>query len=367
MASPVRDEPAGLRRFEHPWRIVAVVALLIVSSIAAFLLGRVAEAPSLNAAVDATRPIAVYAHVSNRVVDSRQSYAGVVAAGTEVKVVVPSVTSPSVVTRAPLKTGAAYTPGHLLGVVSGVPFYGLSGPLPLYRDLTFGDRGDDVTYLQRSLARAGFAVPVTGIVGYSTFAAVRALFARDGFNLTNPIPYAQLVAVAPGSSIVLSSAAVGDVVSPSKPLAVFQTTPDFVTFDADPVAVQQLKVGEGMTIQIGNSAYSGTLVKIGPFSDGSNGSSPGHTVEVTTNAKAFQSVAPRTSVALLAAGDVSRSLAVPLTAIHQDNTGDYVLMRVVRKGASTNKAVRVKVLRTGGGWAAVSSATLQSDDSVLVS
>ncbi|MCI0156428.1 hypothetical protein KNO15_06940 [Leifsonia shinshuensis] len=51
---------------------------------------------------------------------------------------------------------------------------------PLWRDLRSGDEGDDVTGLQKELARLGYATKADGKVGARTLSAVADLFKRAG-------------------------------------------------------------------------------------------------------------------------------------------------------------------------------------------
>src|SRR6185312_9064612 len=103
----------------------------------------------------------------------------------------------AVVTRAAYSVGDTYQWGSLIGVVSGQPLFGLPAPLPLYRDLTLNDDGDDVKALQRSLTASGHSVDIDGVVGRETLEAVRAVFNAFDFDLAEPavIPHHQLIGV----------------------------------------------------------------------------------------------------------------------------------------------------------------------------
>lgn len=358
---------ARLQRFEHPWVIAVFLVVLLAASTGSFILGRAVEAPTLSAAKAASMPVDVYAPVSRRIVDSRESFAGVVTAGAVNQVMIGEQLSPAVVTRENLRPGDAYSAGGLLGVVSGEPFYGLAGPLPLYRDLGRGDNGDDVMALQRSLAAAGIAVRLTGMVDTATISAVRVLFKRDGFAMGDVIPVDQLISVSGTPTIVISAASVGDTLSSKSALVTLQTSPNVATFRADPVEASKLTTGEAMTIQVGAKEYKGAIQSIGAFNAGSDGSTPGRPVSVVTDDQQFQSVATRTSATILDSGVDAESLAVPLTAIRQDNSGDYVLVEHRGLGATTQARVNVTVTRSGSGWAAIESPTLHVGNRVLVS
>lgn len=88
----------------------------------------------------------------------------------------------SVVTGAPLRTGAEMVPGRVLVEINGRPIIGLALAVPLYRDITPGTTGPDVTALQTELDALGFKVPADeqGVFGTASQAAVGQLFDAIG-------------------------------------------------------------------------------------------------------------------------------------------------------------------------------------------
>jgi peptidoglycan hydrolase-like protein with peptidoglycan-binding domain len=87
----------------------------------------------------------------------------------------------TVVTKTPVGDGAAISAGVVLIELSGEPVFALPGTFPLYRDISLGESGPDVTQLQEGLRAAGFDVTVDGELGASTRKAVERLYARAGY------------------------------------------------------------------------------------------------------------------------------------------------------------------------------------------
>lgn len=65
--------------------------------------------------------------------------------------------------------------------VSGRPVFVLPGEIPAYRDLTVGDRGDDVRRLQAALLQCGYQVRVDGTFGERTARALEEMYTSAGY------------------------------------------------------------------------------------------------------------------------------------------------------------------------------------------
>lgn len=76
--------------------------------------------------------------------------------------------------------GGSLTSGQTVAAVDGTAAVGLATRIPLWRDLTSGIKGDDVTALQEELNRLGETLTVDGTYGASTAAAVNRLWAGAG-------------------------------------------------------------------------------------------------------------------------------------------------------------------------------------------
>lgn len=372
-----------LRRFEHPRVLLGVAVILLAALAGSFAAGRFVRAPDRAGLKAATQPIHVYARVTERIVDSREAYTAIMSAGSEAGMTVETSVDPAVVTRQPFGAGDAFAVGAMIGVVSGQPYFALPGPLPLYRDLHSGDSGDDVSCLQRSLSALGHRLRASGKIDGDTMAAVRAVFAAQGFSLprdassdgaspgtprsTDYIPFREFVSAPVANAAVISAAPVGTRLAEGTPLVTLRTSANVARFRADAVTAGELKVGAPLSLRDGEVTHPVTVSRIGPFTAGGNGQIPGSDIDLTSADPAFDTIPIGRTVAVLAAGTAEKSLAVPLTALRQDNDGDYVLRATARDGRTAVTRVRVSVTRTGGGWAAVRNGPLHPGDRIRVS
>jgi hypothetical protein len=365
----VDHDPVQLRRIQRPWLVATVGVVLLLAIVASFALGRFVQAPTRNAIEAAQKPIRVLASVENRVVDSRQSFAGTIKAGKTTSVTVTPAVDPAVVTRQNLKPGDALTGGALLGVVSGEPYFAMPGPLPLYRDLGTGATGDDVRALQTSLLAIGSKVRGSGRIDSATLAAVRALFVSQGFTMPagSPIPFREFLPVVTTGAKVVSVAPVGATLDAKTPLVVVRASANYATFRADAIETQKISVGAKLSVQAGTQVFDATIQSIGSFTNGTGTQLPGRDVDLTAPDPAFTALTDGTAVSILGSGSTARSLAIPLTAVRQDNAGDYVERRTGTSGKYRYVRIRISVLRNGGGWAAIASKDLSAGDQIAVS
>lgn len=93
-----------------------------------------------------------------------------------------SLTSPGDgrITSFPCAPGASLVSGETALALDGRPVLTLATALPLWRDLAMADRGDDVTALQRELARLGEPVTIDGVLGRETTDALERRFRSIG-------------------------------------------------------------------------------------------------------------------------------------------------------------------------------------------
>ncbi|PYY45968.1 hypothetical protein DEJ03_08665 [Curtobacterium sp. MCLR17_043] len=84
------------------------------------------------------------------------------------------------VTTSTCSTGAPVRSGDVLARVDGRPVIALASDEPLWRDLELGDRGADVTGLQRELTRLGAGLSIDGILGRGTLRAAQQFLVDRG-------------------------------------------------------------------------------------------------------------------------------------------------------------------------------------------
>lgn len=175
-----------LRRTRQRWLVVsaaAAVAVLLVAGTAT-VVGRHLRSPAQLAANAAPpAPSLVTAAVERRVLAEPVVLRGKVLPGASVQLFPPNaaVGANSVVTKVPVKSGSVVREGEVLLERSGEPLLVLVLPFRLYRDITAGMKGPDVSEVQKALRRIGYHVSVTGEFDGQTQQAVKALYSARGY------------------------------------------------------------------------------------------------------------------------------------------------------------------------------------------
>ncbi len=181
-ASETRGSATGaivrLRRVQHPGRIIAFVAVVIVMLAASFVAGAMLVAPEREAVDNATTRVEPTLFVEERVVAAElQLSAGVVAGASYDIVRGPEYllgAERSVVSAMRVLPGDLIDYGTVVAEVSGRPVITVPAATPLYRDLQVGAEGADVRALQVMLADLDYrGVTVTGVLDEGTIDAMR--------------------------------------------------------------------------------------------------------------------------------------------------------------------------------------------------
>jgi peptidoglycan hydrolase-like protein with peptidoglycan-binding domain len=89
------------------------------------------------------------------------------------------------VTAHECRPGGRLVSGRSQLSLDGVPLLSLATAVPLWRDLTTGDHGEDVRALQEALDGLGAPMPVDGVLGTGTLEGARLIFARAGVPMTD--------------------------------------------------------------------------------------------------------------------------------------------------------------------------------------
>ncbi|MDP9736914.1 peptidoglycan-binding domain-containing protein [Curtobacterium sp. 260] len=130
-----------------------------------------------------------------------------------------------VVTSSTCTAGGTLRSGTEVVRIDEVPVLALASSTPLYRDLSEGDRGDDVRGLQQELARLGSRITVDGVVGPGTIRAVRELLVAQGSARATAVPDDVIERAvfawipAPEVSVTACDAVVGATIGPEGVLA----------------------------------------------------------------------------------------------------------------------------------------------------
>lgn len=348
----IDGEPV-LRRFQRPRLVAMILVLALAASAGSFVLGRLTSQPDREAILAAQNDIAVFAEVELRVVDDAVPFAGVIEDGSRLSLSPPQ-NGPSVVVRAPLRVGDSVEPGTFLGLVSGAPTFALRGPLPLYRSLARGDSGEDVLALQAALAAAGLKVETTGRFDGQTATAISELHKRADvpFNVWAPLPLGMFLPIPSGGGFVDYVAPVGATLSDEQPLVRIVTEAKRVVFRVDVLTSDGITEGQVVEVRApGDVQFSAAVIAVGSFVEGRDGLISGKDVIAISEDSQLEFLEPSTPVNVTVSTPEEPGLAVPISALRQDDDGIYVL--VEDRVAATQLRVDVEVLRSGGGWAAV--------------
>lgn len=383
---------AGLTRLSRRWLVVLLAVTTVFSAAVGLLAGQILNHSEIIRPEDSLAEIPVYATVESRIVDDRLTFSGVIKAGPAVPIQIDLEGQEPIVVRQTLQVGQTMKWGDLAGVVSGKPYFLLPGPLPLYRDLFQGDEGDDVLALQRALKQVGYLSTESGHMDSATMEAASSLFESEGFTLSSgrknsqqaepeatprtqapdspkipapSIPFRQLIAFPVASASVVTALDIGQKVTAESPLAKFQAEDNFVEFIAEVQQVESFKAGQAVTVRVAEKQLTGRITGVGPFKDAGNGQRAGHLVTVAPTSRTdLALLTPNLSVTVAGQGSAAQALAVPLSAIRQDAEGIYVLRSSGDGGNSKVPATRVPVtvVRSGGGFAAISGEVNQGDE-----
>ncbi|MEV4630233.1 hypothetical protein AB0J90_28635 [Micromonospora sp. NPDC049523] len=173
------------RRF-GTWLFATVLGGFVVAAIMlAFILGGRLRSPEQVAADAAPPPPSqVTVAAQQRVLVEPVVLRGQVKAGASVQLLAPAGATgeTSVITKVQVKTGVSLTEGMIPFERSGEPMVALRLRFPLWRDLSGGAKGPDVTEVQLALGRLGYRVPSSGEWDPATQQAIGRLFTARGYD-----------------------------------------------------------------------------------------------------------------------------------------------------------------------------------------
>ncbi|GIE95610.1 peptidoglycan-binding domain-containing protein [Paractinoplanes rishiriensis] len=366
--NPAEDR---LRRARRGWLLAgggSLLAVLVVAA-SATAVGRNLRSPAqLAADAEPPAPSAVTAAAERRVLAEPVVLRGRIQPGASVRLALPAAAAGpnSVVTKVPVRPGTRLREGRVVLERSGEPLFLLVSPFPLYRDLTDGVTGPDVTQVQRALRRLGYGLPVTGAFDKRTQNAVAALYTDRGYRAPTKAPTtepATAPAAATPATVSLPQAHVvvlgkdGQRISAvNVRVGTVLTDPKTALFDLDRAAPALVAVASAEQVALlaaGQKATATdegaglkTTVAIGAIGDKpvEAESGTGFEVRFRFTGKALASTGQRTvRVDVEAAGEVAPVLAVPVTAIFSRADGSTF---VTVDGAD----VPVRTGRVAAGW-----------------
>lgn len=304
----------------------------------------------------AARPI--LAPVTSGVLDVATSGSGHVGYAS-VSTVSPTVLpANAVVTRRTVRSGGQVAAGTAITELNGRPVFVFAGRFAFYRDLARGDRGPDVTQLQRGLRAAGLSVPAGehGRFGAGTQAALADLYRRAGYVPATGLPLDEVAVAAALPGRLVRAPAVGTHPDTGKPLASVgsgRLTARVAVGSSSFVSLTR-GLAAGLTIHGVSDGVPATVVGLSGGATGDTGSvtlAPTRPLPASTQGRSVVAVITIKAVA-------ARSLLVPTRALARQADGSYrVLVRIgtAAQGGS-ERAVPVRVLGNLNGQSAIAPA-----------
>jgi hypothetical protein len=348
--------------------IALFVSATVVLCAGAFVVGLFVKAPSAVLDETADSSVPVFAEAEMRPVDDGLVIQAMTERGETLTVSGTGVSEfpGSVVTAINIAPGETLSNGVVLGAISNRPLIALQLHLPLYRDLATGDQGPDVSSLQAALGVAD-----TGRFDSTTRDAVAQLYANAGYappGGTRWAAYVRMAEIVPMTAVehrVLTVATVGASVSDA-PFLTAEVGAVRVVFRANAAEVEQLTVGQEVSVTAAGVSVAGVVSSIGSFTeaaaDGSGSATrPGYDVIVTL--QSTEGLRPGVSAIVSTSTDEpDQALAVPAAALRSEDGQPYVLVRV---GSDVEK-VDVRVVTQSSGWVAVETEEFEAGDEVRV-
>ncbi|ALJ18687.1 peptidoglycan-binding domain-containing protein [Microbacterium sp. No. 7] len=163
-----------MRAFSR-WTAGALVVLAVCA--AGVAVGAWLFAPVVPGQLASSDAVGGTAPVTSRTVDDRRTVELVLEVETPLPLLSPASGTVTATTCGP---GAALTSGESSLSVDGARIVSLATSVPLWRDLTITDRGDDVAALQTELSRLGYPVTADGVMGPVTLASAADLLGLTG-------------------------------------------------------------------------------------------------------------------------------------------------------------------------------------------
>lgn len=267
--------------------------------------------------------------------------------------------------------------GSALYRVDDKPVVLLCGPIPAYRALRLGLKGQDVRELNRNLHELGYDVgahvridPSDDAFTSATEQALGALQRKLGLDATGELALADAVFLPGAIRIAKVIAQVGGLAQPGDAMLNATSVRLYVRLELE--ASQQGEVKKGDRAQItlpGNTPVPGRVTGFGAIAQAEQGTQPAAAtiptfVELDNPAAANGLAQAPVEVSITTKG-VENALSVPVTALVGKSGGGFAVEVVHGDGQREMVAVKLGLFDTGGGRVQVEG-DLREGDSVVV-
>jgi membrane fusion protein, macrolide-specific efflux system len=260
------------------------------------------------------------------------------------------------VTSVAVTAGKAVKALTKLAGVDGKAVYGIPSSYPLYRSLTQGDEGPDVTALQEALTAAGYDPgEADGDFGDGTADALADWQADQGLDETGRLELASFVSYKPGAVVDEVTVAVGDRLQAGGKLATLAPTRSLVaSAEVSQLDVAKLKVGQRVTLTfdaLDGAETSGAVDEIADTpasSDASAGTSTVVQYPVTVRIGKLPTGARTGMTGQASVVTASRSNVVVVPSAAIGGSSDNPTVQVLQDGAVVSRPVVVGLVTTQG-------------------
>ncbi len=252
----------------------------------------------------------------------------------------------SIVTARPPKAGQTIRAGDVVAEVSGRPLLAFPTSVPLYRDLSVGDQGNDVRQLEEILAgRELLGERPDRRATDATRQAVDRLLTQAGYagrSADSVLLLADTVIVPDGAKVT-AAAAVGDRLDGEHPLVTVETQGPTITARADVLSAAFLEPGTSVTVTTSQgTAMQAQVTSKSAFHEATTDQPAGYDVVIAPPEGLELTVGGVVMVTVAASGEPQP--AVPLSALRQEGGTTYVL--TVADAGQTTQPNRVDVVIT---------------------
>lgn len=250
----------------------------------------------------------------------------------------------SVITADPPKVGETIRAGDVIAEISGRPVLAFPRAVPLYRDLSVGDKGNDVKQLETILAERGLlGEQPDSRATERTRKAVNELLSEAGHA---ELPEGLVLKLAdtvviPDGAKVMAAAEVGDQLDAEHPLATIETRGSVVTARADVLSAAFLEPGSPVTLtNVRGTAAEAKVESKSAFQEATSDHPAGYDVVIAPPEGLDLEVGGAVVVSVAATGEPQP--AVPLSALRHEGAQTYVL--AVPDAGQTTQPNRVDVV-----------------------
>lgn len=337
--------------------VFAVIVLALIA--AAFVVGVNAGGEQQRVLSQDPESIIVTAVVESRAIGSTEIAVGEVSPGASTTVP-PPVAGRAVVTAVASLVGTRLQGPSYLASANNRPLFALPLQIPLFRDLSEGDSGADVTSL-----RAALGLNPAGTVDWAVKHAVANLYreveACAPADCMGATALAAEFAQVPAGALITNIASVGTTISDENPFVSASLSGPVVTAVTPMSASDLVEVGDVVTLVAGRASASGAIAAIGEFTDGAEAPA-GYPTTIGFAPDTDMTLFPSgTAVTIRLAEAPGEHIVVPTSAVRSDDEGTYV---VVVSGKHAENRVGVQVVVQDGGFVGLRASDLKPGDRV---